>query len=307
MKKIIASILAISILLVGYFVGQQIFDETPYGVNTPVQHSSRNGVRETLDPSHDNGMKSEIQHDVRVPEGCTYEECMSPPDPAVSKGNDLVFTGSIQVVVDNGTLQRKSEKLKSVLPPGSYVESRSSDLNNTTLAVRIPADKFDSSLEDIRKLGKVYNESIDSTDVTDSVSSNQAQLNYLNSTLIDLQEQLKTAKPENSTYIKEQIRYTNQQIENVKASQELVGSQMDLVTLSVTLTTKGSIAELNHQMLISKAWEQSAHALLVSLGGILVVSTALLPFLIIGFIIFFLVRSIIRKSKKNKENSAIEP
>lgn len=316
MKKILISAAIVLVLITGFAVGQNQLKDEPDLVTARSGGVSSNysEYSDTASDSSGKAYKSSdskaVKSDVAYPECDALSDCgvttepYPDPDPT---GNPLskfiIKSGTVTITISKDSLTKKYDTLVNMVKDdGGYIERDTSSEHSSTVTVRIPADKLDGALVNLRKLGKVKRQSISSNDQAFTVQDNEARLKVLQQRKDVLSASLAKANANDTQYIQEQIFQVQTQIETLTGQQALVKDQIAMSTLTITMNEKGSKAvvdEVEKQSLIAKSWEKSSKSFLTSVGGILIVIAATFPFLIVGLILVVSVRRAIR-NKKNK-------
>lgn len=313
MKKIFVAATISILLIAGFFVGQVKFSELD---STGRKSSSNRGFN--YSDSNVGGQLDYSTNNKSYPEtGASANDVLTsdviaPPSTTTPvgnpKGNKIIKTGTIEITVDRNSVNKKYEEVSKLLPDGSYVEASQSTRRTSTITVRIPSEKLDETLVSLHKVGKLVAESVNSVDRTYDGIDYDARLKIMREREAVLNDLLKkSATANDAANIQEQIFTLRQQIESLQGQKDVLNEQVALSTLTITLTEDGvKKAKPEGQTMIGKAWTTSANALLTSLGGIMIVFTALLPFLVVGLIGFYVARALINKSKKDKASKESE-
>ncbi len=325
MKKIFITSALTILLIAGYIVGQAQFADDkpvssggkPYGVQGSISggrsDTGLSGERDSItsvDPNYATD-GSTVSKGTSSTVKCVKAPC--PTDlgyPVVGdpKGTAIIKSGTVEITVARDSLNKTKNKLSSLIPEGGYVESSYSSKRTSTITVRIPAAQLDDTLESLRKLGSVTSESIDSYDRSYDAIDYDARLKIMREREAVLMDQLSKATPSNADVIQEKIFNLRSDIESLQGQRDLLTNQVALSTLTVTLTEKGTKTDNpGEKSMLGKAWTTSADALLSSTGGIMIVFTAVLPFLLIGLLLVQIVRAVVRKNKNAKTSEAEDP
>lgn len=302
LKKSIFAGLAI-LLIAGFVVGT-FFVQESNGTKSESKYRSGGGgmLSNSLDvepgqasPDADEKFGSQPAVDPQI--DCIEQDCSAysgpgKPDPVVGnpKGNKIVKTGTVEITISRGTLDKKFQNLVSSIPDGGYVEASESSKKTSTVTLRIPTEKLDSTLAKLRKLGSVKSESVSSLDRTFESIDNEARLKVMREREAVLNELMKKATTSfDARDLQNQIFDLRIQIESLQGQQDMLNDQVSLSTLTVTLTEKGFEKEdKNDRPILVKSWETSAGVFLNTISGILIVLTAIFPILVIVLGVYFL-------------------
>ncbi len=110
---------------------------------------------------------------------------------------------------------------------------------SVTLQVRIPADRFDASLQDIQKLGKILEKQVTAEDVTEEFVDSQSRLRNLRRTEDRLLAHLsKTGKLSDTLLVEKELTRVRQEIEQLDGRIRFLSHRIAFSTLTVTLKEK---------------------------------------------------------------------
>lgn len=305
MKKIlIASALAV-LIVAGYVVGQlQFADAESVSVDKamPYANTREGSPAYSGSPSTQTISKTESLAETDIADPCIGTETCGVTPIGDPKGTKIVKSGSVEIKIDRNSVNDNYDKVVTLISDGGYVESSSSTRRVSTLTVRIPSDKLDSTLKELRKLGTITSESITSFDRSFEAVDYDARLKVLREREVVLNNQLKNAAASETAYIQEQIFNLHGQIESLVGQKNLLDSQVAMSTLTITLTEKGVKTEdPGEKSMLGKAWTTAVESLLTTAGGLLIVVAALLPLLILGGLVVVIIRTALSKKKIDKE------
>jgi hypothetical protein len=159
--------------------------------------------------------------------------------PAALKDSALIVrTGSVQVQVTDvaGAMARARD---AVTAAGGYVggsrQERDGDKIVATVTYRVPVDRWESTLDAIRGLGKVMGESTDSAEVTAQVVDLDARIRNLKASETALVGYAASApKVTDLLEIQDRLTSTRSQIEQLTAQKQNLENQAALSSLTVT-------------------------------------------------------------------------
>jgi hypothetical protein len=240
------------------------------------------------------------------------------PDEGGANGNDngnppgaprddlkIVYTGSLQLVVaDLG--QALARGRAAVAAVGGYIgaseESNTEDRSVATITYRIPADRWDSVIADLRGLAtEVVFEQTQATEVGGQIVDLEARLRNLRASEAALVEIAKgTGKISDLLLVEEQLTQVRGQIEQLDAQRAQLEDQVSYGTL---VTTYGT--EIVAVQETAKGWDPAedvdgALATLIGMGQA-IVSTGIwfaivwLPLLLVLLVIVLVIRFAYRR------------
>jgi len=147
---------------------------------------------------------------------------------------------------------------------GGYVQSSSLQEGGGQVTLRIPADRVEEALRDIRSIGNVESEEKNVEDVTEQVIDVETRLKNLRATesrLIDLLD--KAEKVSDIIEIESKLSEVRQQIEWLEAIRRNLQLMVKYATVSVELRKSGYVPPEEDPM--RRIWEDSRRALIGSL------------------------------------------
>lgn len=157
---------------------------------------------------------------------------------------------------------------------GGYVQSSSLYEGGGYVTLKVPADRIESALKEIRAIGKVEREEKNVEDVTEQVLDVDTRLKNLKATEERLLELLsKAEKMEDILAIEDKLSQVRQQIEWLEAMRRNLKLMIDYATISVELRKMGYTPPEEDPL--SRIWEDARKAFLGSLY-LLVVASAFL-------------------------------
>lgn len=178
-------------------------------------------------------------------------------------------------------------------------ESREEGEEWSTLALRIPADRLEQVVGELRDLGEVDHVTTTSTDVTDAVRDIDARLAALESTLARLSSfQSEADSVDDLLAIEREVSNRQAELEQLRAEQASYTDRVDYSSLTLELRSERAAAPLPDSFWggLVVGW----NALVGFVGGVVVVLGALLPWLVVfgglALLIIWLTRRLRRRS-----------
>ncbi len=212
----------------------------------------------------------------------------------------IIKTGSLSLRVDNAESAMNEARgivsTKNGVVESSSLNDRGSGPRTAWMTVRVPADKFDETIQELKKIAILtLNESTNAQDVTAQV--------------IDLEADLRNARAEEASYlailersgdvkdilaVTQQLSAVRQRIERLEGRMRLMQNQTDLSTISLTLTEATQVELPERTWRPGEVWRDALQDLVISLQGlvdlliraVVVLVGFLLP---IGLIVWLLV------------------
>jgi hypothetical protein len=176
---------------------------------------------------------------------------------------------------------------------GFVVSSRRTgeELRRGSVTVRIPSDRFETALGEIRGLGSVKRETVSGRDVGQEFVDLEARLRNLHA-----QEAVLLRLFDDATSVADTIRIQSQlsgvqlEIERLEGRLRFLRDQTDLGTITVSLSEEGASAPGRFGSAFDRAWD----GILTVLSGIVVFLGYALPIVAIGIPLWVLGRRLMR-------------
>jgi hypothetical protein len=228
-------------------------------------------------------------------------------DPGSAPRDDLkiVYTGSLQLVVDN--LPAALEKARAaVLATGGYIgasqESNAGQDPVATISYRIPATRWDGAISDLRALAtKVVAEETQATEVGGQIVDLEARIRNLRASEASLQEIAKGAgKISDLLEVEGQLTQVRGEIEQLDGQRAQLEDQVAYGTLVTTFGLEAIAVEVQ-----AKGWDpkqdvDGAFATMIGVGqtvvsGLIWFTIVWLPIIAVVLVIALVVRWAVRR------------
>ena len=252
-------------------------------------------------------------------------------DSADESGRQVISTGTVSITADD-PIEAAADAVEIVEDAGGRIDSRSeqpatddktraddaSDSSDSSiypgpglpapsaqLVVRIPSEKLTTTLDEIKKLGKVESVAIDANDVTAQSRDLESRITALRASVDRLIGLLAGATTTKDLIDIETALSTRQaELESLESQRRSLVDQVDLSTISIAF---GSVASAPVEQPsdffsgITAGWQ----TLVAFVGGVLVAFGFLLPWLIvlavIGTVVLLIAR---RRTRRRRQASA---
>lgn len=220
----------------------------------------------------------------------------------------IIKTGTMGIEVEkyDDAASRVNDIVKKY---GGYVSNTTSSQNSSgkkqgTLTLKVPADKYEALVSETGTLGKVMTQNINANDVTEQYVDLEARLKTqkeLEQRLIKLLAE-KTARLTDVVEVEQKLASVRQVIESIDGKMRYMRNQSEMSTLTLSLyepailTTSsggGFFYELGQSV------KKGLRGFTDILAGMITIFIALLPVIILGVIIYWIIRRIIKKRKVN--------
>lgn len=248
-------------------------------------------------------------------EGDDYQDNLNKGESSALTGRKLIRNANINI--ESLEYEKSKSALSNLVKEfEGYVQDsqiqdnvsyRGTTNRRSEYTIRIPSENFDAFIEKTGTIGNVLSKNIKGDDVSDQYFDKEARINSLKIQEESLNALLKDAK--NLSDILElekrlsEIRY---EIEQLTGTLKKWDALVELSTIKVTITEVEEISEPEPEDFGEKlkaTLKGSFNALVATLKFIIVVLTAILPFLIPVAIVFVIVVAIMKIRSKNKNNT----
>ena len=225
-----------------------------------------------------------------------------------------------RMVIRTGRLELRTDAVEEVAGElgdladrfGGYVErsdgSAAGDaFRNYEAALRIPGDRFDRAMAELRTRGEVMREHVDSTDVTQNYSDVKAQLrshNTLETRLLGLLEN--TTSVEDALRVESELVRVRSTIETLEGRRKVMERQVAMATIEVVLVHPDPprAPEAHSAMTrIGDATEDARNLFVDVIAGLIRIFGAVLPILLIGGPVAFAAHRGLRRKQSTPPQS----
>lgn len=174
-----------------------------------------------------------------------------------------------------------------------------------TMTVRVPADKFNESLDEIRKTSsRVITETVTGQDVTEEFVDVEARLKAkkaLEAQFLEIMKQGKTV--EDALNVQRQLAEVRGEIERIEGRLRFLENQTSLSTIKIRVLAPTSYSPNSEGFFyqLKESFSSGFNFALNFVLGLITIIVAILPFLIIIVLpCFFIIRYFVKKNKKEK-------
>jgi Flp pilus assembly protein TadB len=179
------------------------------------------------------------------------------------------------------------------------------------MTIRIPADKFQESLAEIRKtVDRVVVETVSGQDVTEEFVDIEARLKTKKALEERFLEIMKQAKSVNDALnVERQLAEVRTEIERIEGRKRFLENQTSLSTITLELQTPAAISGSSSGFFyeLREALSDGFSAALTFILVLVRIFIALIPFLLLVVLpIFLLLRYFWRRSKKREKRETTE-
>jgi hypothetical protein len=222
----------------------------------------------------------------------------------------VIKTGTMSVEVEN--FEDAEKKVQEIaVKQGGYIATSNSNLTASgkkqgSITVKVPADKFDILTSELSVIGKVAAKNISTSDVTEEYVDLEARVKTqkeLEQRLLKLLQE-KSARLSDLIEVEYKLADVRRQIESIEGKIRVLLNKADFSTLTVTIyepsllqTSSGGGFFYEIGQAIKDGLKGFTNVLVV----IISVLIAFIPLFVLGWIIFIIVRRIIRKKQEKRE------
>lgn len=155
---------------------------------------------------------------------------------ATTQQRILTYKGYITIEIDpEKSIETKKKIVEFIKTVNGYIVNESMN----SLTFKVPADKFRTAIDEIRKLGRVLNESFSVEDITEAYYDAQIRLENSQKLQERLAELLKRAKTvQEAIEVEKELNRVTNEIETQKSRLFRLDNQIQFSTLSVNLQEK---------------------------------------------------------------------
>ena len=237
-------------------------------------------------------------------------------DLAAAPGDRIVREGTMRLEVEENGFDRAFNRVVDAAGQlggtvlSSDATSDDQGLTSGSVTVRVPADDYDALLTAIARVGTVRERSIRSQDVSAEFVDLEARLRHNEAQerfYLSLLERAESV--EDAIAVQQRVDDIQQTIEQIKGRLSFLEERTSFSRLTVELFEAGSAFQQSPatQPTFAHYWEAAGDALVRVLGTGLVVATVLVPFVLIGLVIFVVARAFGRISRRPPARPAAPP
>jgi hypothetical protein len=212
-------------------------------------------------------------------------------------GPNVIKTADLRVEVRRDTLRDAVGEVTAIAGRhGGFVlstEVAGAEARSGSMVIRVPAERFEVALGDIRGLGsRVLGETVSGQDVSQEFIDLEARLRNWRAqeaVLLRLMDRARTVT--DTIRVQRELQQVQLEIETIRGRLRYLEDQTTMSTISVGLREAGPAP--GRQGTLGRAWERAAQTFLAIVSAAIIAAGALLPFAILllaGLVVFRLVR-----------------
>ncbi|NHZ35325.1 DUF4349 domain-containing protein [Massilia rubra] len=204
-------------------------------------------------------------------------------------------------------IQAACLKLACVVLNADQSQARLRSPANATLSARIPPQAFDSFLKTMLEHGKLLQHERDSEDLTAQVIDVEAKianLTALKARILDLLAK-RTGNLKEVLEAEKQLSETQSELDSISGQRKALASQTEMTRVELNLVAESLHAEQSWVAPVAQAIKESGHVLTSSLGVLITVVVAVLPWLLVLIPLFLWLRKLYRARKARRAQAAM--
>jgi hypothetical protein len=236
-----------------------------------------------------------------------------------SNVNDRKVIMTASVVLETSEHDKVVGTIRSIASSaGGYIQSSSTwlsdqDKKTTSISVKVPVAQYESSLAQIKALGKIKSESSSGQDVTRQYIDLSARLKNLQAEEKQLSDMMSWSKNVSEVLmVEKELFRVRGDIESTQAQLNYLGSQVDFSTITVTVTEPQPV--VGYDWGLDTAIKNAIRGFIGMIGALIVITGYLIPLALYLVIVLAVAYLVLRWAwrfynnwKKNKEIKESKP
>ena len=224
---------------------------------------------------------------------------------AMWAGQKLVRTCSLEIEVADlaraSVAVRRAAESHGGMVSDSKVSRGEAGSSSANLTLLIPTERLEGALDDLRKLGKVQDEKINTADITKEYEDLETRLTVKRQTEQRLREILtsRTGKLSEVLEVERELDRIVGEIERMEGEKRYYDRQVSVSKVSLNLYEPHAGVRPGHFSEVAAAFKEAVHGLSLSLAGLVYLVTYLLPWLVLVVVIWSIARAV-RKRRRGK-------
>lgn len=215
----------------------------------------------------------------------------------------IIRTGNVSIEVDS--VERAVQQVTELaarsggIVANASLQTGDNDVRSATLEVKVPADRYDATLEGLRVVGEVKNSSTSSQDVGEEfvdVTARVTNAKRLEDRLITLLA-TRTGKLEDVLNVERELARVREEIERYEGRLRYLKAKVAMSTIVVSLFEPGPLLGQPGEHPILDAFAQAWRNFVGVIAGAIAVAGGLLPLLVLAVVVLWLGRRWWRKQQ----------
>lgn len=210
-----------------------------------------------------------------------------------SVGPSVIKTADLRVEVERGSFRETLQRATAVAEGsgGFLVSSRieGEDARSGSLVIRVPSERFEVALSDLRDLGDVRAETVSGEDVSEEFVDLEARLRNFEAqeaVLLRLMDRARTVA--DTIKVQRELTTIQLEVERIRGRLRFLEDRTALGTISLSLFEAGAAAPAKPGVL-QEAWQRAVDVFLGIVAGAITLA-GLLPLAAVALIVWVLVR-----------------
>ena len=207
---------------------------------------------------------------------------------SVSQGDYIIKTAYARIDVSSSKFNTTISEIESLLEEfegsisNTYLSTNYQGLKSYSLTMNVPAEDFETFLNQIKTISEFTNISSNANDVTEYVLDIDSRLKALNNEKLALEEiKNEATSTSDKLQVQTQLRYINQDIEMLQGQREYYEKSTSYSTLTLEIREGSGVSLFSWNYYVQRAlsWIEAVIGIIISL------SIAIGPFVLIYFVV----------------------
>ena len=207
---------------------------------------------------------------------------------SVSQGDYIIKTAYASIDVSSSKFNTTVSEVESLVDQfagnisNTYLSTNYQGLKSYSLTINIPAQEFETFLNEVEDISEFSNISSNANDVTEYVLDIDSRLKALNNEKIALEEiKNEATSTSDKLQVQTQLRYINQDIEMLQGQKEYYEKSTSYSTLTLEIREGSGVSLFSWNYYVQRAlsWIEAIIGIIISL------SIAIGPLVLIYFVI----------------------
>ena len=161
-----------------------------------------------------------------------------------------------------------------------------------SVIVRVPSDRFEDTLTELRDIGRIESQFVDTQDVTDEFVDLEARIRNARTAehvLLNLMDEATTIA--DTIRVQNQLERVQENIERMRGRLRVLEDQTSFSTLAVDVIEEGAKEKDPEEAgTLTKAWRDAVEGFMGVVSGVIIASGVVLPVAFMALIVALLVR-----------------
>ena len=175
------------------------------------------------------------------------------------------------------------------------------------VVIRIPSSRFEDAVDELRDIGRVESQYVDTQDVTDEFVDLQSRIRNAHSAervLLNLMDEAATIA--DTIRVQNQLERVQENVERMRGRLRVLDDQTSFSTLAVDVIEAGAPKEEDPEEAgaLAKAWNDAVDGFVGVISAVIVASGVLLPVAVMALVVALLVRRLRPRLEREPEPEA---